>query len=124
MTDRRPCGQIASEDPREHQAYGDPQAPQVPRASQGYQDPQELTEYQGSRVSQETQVVKDSQDPQGSWGPEDPKVWRASVAQMDTQVPPVCRGLSGPQGTGAFPEKFWEPSLGPGEMLGSPDTLG
>lgn len=61
---------------------------------------------------------------QGSWGPEDPKEQRAFLARMDTRVPLVCQAPLGPQGTGAFPEKFWEPSPGPGEMLDCLDTLG
>lgn len=124
MTDRRLCSQIVSEDPWDRQACQDPQDPQVPRASKEYQDCQELTEHRGSGVSQETQVAKDSQDPQGSWGPEDPKVQWAFLAQMDTQVPLVCQALLGPQGTGAFLEKFWEPSPGPEEMLDCLDTPG
>lgn len=36
------------------------------KASEGYQDSQELMDHQDSRVSQEIQVVKGSQDPQGS----------------------------------------------------------
>lgn len=124
MTDRRPCSQIVSEGPRDRQACRDPQASQVPRASKGYQDSRELTEHQGSRVSPETQVVKDSQDPQGSWGPEDPKVQQAFLVRMDPQVPLVCQAPSGPPGTGAFPEKFWEPSPGPGVMLDCQDSPG
>lgn len=96
----------------------------MPRACKGYQDSRALMEHQGSRVSPETQVVKGSRDPQGSWGPEDPKEQRAFLAQMDTRVPLVCQAPSGPQGTEAFPEKFWEPSPGPGEMLDCLDTPG
>lgn len=60
---------------------------------------------------------------QGSWGPEDPKVQRAFLVRTVSRVPPVCRAPSGPQGTGACPEKFWEPNLGPEEMLGCLDSL-
>lgn len=61
---------------------------------------------------------------QGSWAPEDPKARWAFPAGTDTQGPLACRGLSGPRGTGAFLERFWEPSPGPGEMLDSRDTPG
>lgn len=68
--------------------------------------------------------MKDSRDPQGLWGPEDPKVRQASLAQMDSQVPVARQGQLGPQETGAFLAKSWEPSPVPGEMLDCLDTLG
>ena len=40
----------------------------MPKASEEFQDFQEPTECQGSRVSQEIQVERDSQDPQVSQG--------------------------------------------------------
>lgn len=124
MTDRRLSSQVVLEGPRDRQASQDPQAPQVPKASEGYQDSQERMDPQGSRVSQETQDVRDSQDPQGSWGPEDPKVQWASLARMGSQVSPACQGQLGLQETGAFPEKPWEPTLGPREMPACLDSLG
>lgn len=93
------------------------------KASEECQDSQELMDHQDSRVSQEIQVVKGSQDPQGLWDPEDPKAWRASLAQMDSQVPAAHQDQLGHQGTRAFLAKSWEPSLDPGEMLDCPDAL-
>ena len=54
---------------------------------------------------------------QASWDPEAPKVQWAPLAWMDSLAPPAYRGQLGPQGTGAFLEKCWGPSPGPGETL-------
>lgn len=105
------------EDPKDPQASRVSPAPQVPKASEESQDFQEPTELQGSRVSREIQVERDSQDPQASWDPAAPKVQWAPLAWMDSLAPPAYRGQSGPQGTGAFLEKCWGPSPGPGETL-------
>lgn len=48
----------------------------------------------------------------------------ASLALMDSQALLACLDQLGPQGTGDFQEKSWEPSPGPGEMLDYLDTQG
>ena len=54
---------------------------------------------------------------QGSWDPAAPKAQWAPPAWMDSLAPPAYRGQLDPRGTGAFLEKCWGPSLGPGETL-------
>lgn len=49
---------------------------------------------------------------------------QASLAQMDSQVPVAHQAQLGPQETGAFLAKSWEPSPVPGEMPDCLDTLG
>lgn len=116
--------QVVLEGPRDCQASQEPPAPEVPKASEGCQDYQVLMDHPDSRVSQEIQVVKGSQGPQGSWGPEDPKAQSACLAQMGSRVPVAHQGQLGFQGTGAFLAKSWEPSPVPGEMLDCLDTPG
>lgn len=74
VTDKRPSSQVVSEAPKDCLAGQDPQDPQVPKASEGSQASQELMEHQDSRAFLEIQAGRGSQDPQGSWDPEDPKV--------------------------------------------------
>lgn len=94
------------------------------KAPEGPQDSWEWTDRRGSRAYLETQAAKGTRDPQGSWDPEDPRVLWACLAQMDCRAPAAFQALQGPLGTGAFQERCWGPSPGPGEMPGYLDTPG
>ena len=48
----------------------------------------------------------------------------ATLAWMDSRVPPACRGQSGLRERGASLEKSWGPSPGPGETPDCLDALG
>lgn len=124
MMDRRPSCQVVLQGPRDCLARRDPQDPQVPKASKGYPDSQEPTDPQGSRVCPEIQAVKGSQDPRGSWDPEDPKAPQVCLDRTDDQALLACRGQLGPPGTGGFLEKSWGPSPDPEAMLDCPVSPG